>query len=74
MESDRDVGAGKRRLRKGGTCDMDSKSQNGGIRLVESYCTTAREKMQKLNLVKTYKSYYKAGKKPEVVEFGEINY
>ena len=30
--------------------------------------------MQKLNLLKTYKSYYKAGKKPEIVEFGEIHF
>ncbi len=30
--------------------------------------------MPKLNLVKEYKSYYKAGKKPEVVEFSEANY
>ncbi len=30
--------------------------------------------MQKLDLVKEYKSYYKAGKKPEVVDFKEANY
>ncbi len=30
--------------------------------------------MPKLDLVKDYKSYYKAGKKPEIVEFGEANY
>ncbi len=30
--------------------------------------------MTKLDLAKEYKSYYKAGKKPEVVEFGEANY
>lgn len=30
--------------------------------------------MPKLDLVKEYKSYYKAGKKPEIVEFGEANY
>ena len=29
-ESDRDVGAGKRRLREGGTCNMETKSQNSG--------------------------------------------
>ncbi len=27
-ESDKEVGAGKRRLRKGGTCNMESKSHN----------------------------------------------
>ena len=30
--------------------------------------------MSKLDLVREYKSYYKAGKKPEIVEFGEANY
>ena len=30
--------------------------------------------MPKLDLVKEYKAYYKAGKKPEIVEFGEANY
>ena len=30
--------------------------------------------MPKLDLVKEYKSYYKSGKKPEIVEFGEANY
>lgn len=30
--------------------------------------------MSKLDLVREYKSYYKAGKKPETVEFGEANY
>jgi hypothetical protein len=30
--------------------------------------------MAKLDLVKEYKSYYKAGNKPEVVEFQEANY
>ena len=30
--------------------------------------------MTKLDLVKEYKAYYKAGKKPEIVEFGEANY
>lgn len=28
----------------------------------------------KLDLTKKYKTYYKAGKKPELVEFGEVNY
>ena len=30
--------------------------------------------MPKLDLVKEYKSYYKAGIKPQIVEFGEANY
>ena len=30
--------------------------------------------MPKLDLVKEYKSYYKAGTKPEIAEFGEANY
>ena len=30
--------------------------------------------MPKLDLTKEHKSYYKAGKKPEIVEFGEANY
>jgi len=30
--------------------------------------------MSKPDLVREYKSYYKAGKKPEIVEFGEANY
>ncbi len=30
--------------------------------------------MPKLDLIKKYKTYYKAGKKPEIVEFGEANY
>ena len=30
--------------------------------------------MPKLDLVKEYKSYYKAGMKPEIVEFAEANY
>lgn len=30
--------------------------------------------MSKLDLVREYKCYYKAGKKPEIVEFGEANY
>jgi len=30
--------------------------------------------MPKLDLAKEYKSYYKAGKKPEIVEFSEANY
>ena len=30
--------------------------------------------MSKLDLAKEYKSYYKAGKKPEILEFGEANY
>ena len=30
--------------------------------------------MPKLDLVREYKSYYKAGKKPEIVEFDEANY
>lgn len=30
--------------------------------------------MPKLDLTKEYKSYYKAGKKPEIVEFGEADY
>ena len=30
--------------------------------------------MAKLDLVKEYKSYYKAGKKPEINEFSEIKY
>lgn len=30
--------------------------------------------MVKLDLVKEYKSYYRAGKKPEIVEFGSANY
>jgi len=30
--------------------------------------------MPKLNLVKEYKLYYKAGKKPEIVEFGKAGY
>ena len=30
--------------------------------------------MAKLDLVKTYKLYYKAGRKPEIAEFTEINY
>ena len=30
--------------------------------------------MSKLDLAKEYKSYYKAGTKPELVEFGEANY
>ncbi len=30
--------------------------------------------MLKLDLVKAYRSYYKAGKKPEIVEFGEANF
>ncbi len=29
-ESDKEVGAGKRRLRKGGTCNEESKSRNSG--------------------------------------------
>ena len=29
--------------------------------------------MIKLDLVKEYKSYYRAGKTPEIVEFGEAN-
>lgn len=30
--------------------------------------------MSKLDLVKEFKAYYKAGKKPETVEFEEIKY
>ena len=30
--------------------------------------------MSKLDLIKEYKSYYKAGKEPEIVEFGEGGY
>ena len=30
--------------------------------------------MSKLDLTKEYKSYYKAGSKPEIVEFGKANY
>jgi hypothetical protein len=30
--------------------------------------------MPKLDLLKEYKSYYKAGKKPEIVEFEEVGY
>ncbi len=30
--------------------------------------------MSKLDLIKEFKSYYKAGKQPEIVEFGELNY
>jgi hypothetical protein len=30
--------------------------------------------MSKLNLLKEYKNYYKAGKKPEIQEFGEVCY
>jgi hypothetical protein len=30
--------------------------------------------MPKLDLLKECKSYYKAGRKPEIVEFGEVSY
>ncbi len=30
--------------------------------------------MSKLDLLKEYKSYYKAGRKPEIVEFGKVRY
>jgi len=30
--------------------------------------------MSKLDLLKEYKSYYNAGKNPEIVEFEEVNY
>ena len=30
--------------------------------------------MPKLDLLKEYKNYYKAGKKPEIQEFGEVPY
>ena len=31
-------------------------------------------KLQKFDLLKEYKSCYKAGRKPQIVEFGEVNY
>ena len=37
------------------------------------FCTDNPENSQ-LDLLKEYKSYYNAGKNPEIVEFGEANY